>query len=248
MRRNVLIIAGTAEARALASALVNQSDWRVISSLAGRTTAPRMPEGEVRVGGFGGATPLANYLRAEAIAAVVDASHPFAVGISRHALAATQTAGVPLLRLNRPPWTAQQGDRWHEVGDWPEALPLLPKAGGRIFLATGKQELRAFAGLEQCFFLARTVDPPDTPLPLHRYEVEVGRGPFAVEDEIALLQRHAITHVVCKNSGGTSAYGKIEAARWLELPVIIKRRPPKLQTPEVSTVADALTWLEAIAA
>ncbi len=246
MIRSVLIIAGSAEARALASVLANKTEWRVISSLAGRTATPIMPEGEVRIGGFGGAAMLAGYLAEQRISAVVDASHPFATGISRNTLAAAQTAGIPLLRLNRPPWTRQNGDLWHEIGDWPEAMQLLPDTGARAFLATGHQEVRAFGALEGCFFLVRTVDPPAVPLPLPHCEVVVGRGPFALDDEIALLRRHAITHVICKNSGGTSAYGKIEAARELGLPIIIKRRPPPLQTAAVAAVADAEAWLEVV--
>lgn len=247
MRRKVLVLAGTAEARDLASLLAESPDWRTISSFAGRTAAPKLPVGEVRSGGFGGAAPLARFLADERIAAVIDASHPFAERISRNALAAADTAGVPLLRLNRPPWERQTGDRWHEIGDWPEAIPLLAGLSARVFLAIGYQELRSFSGLDGSFFLVRTVDPAPAPLPLERYEAITGRGPFALEDEMNLLREHAITHVICKNSGGSSAYGKIAAARELGLPVIIKRRPQGLRTAAVNTIEDAVAWLETVA-
>lgn len=245
MRRNVLILAGTAEARELAGLLNGDPAWRTVGAFAGRTADPRMPAEEVRTGGFGGAAPLARYLREEQMAAVIDASHPFAERISRNALAAAKTAGVPLLRLVRAPWRQQEGDRWHEIGDWPDALPLLDRDGTRAFLAIGQKELRPFGGLDRCWFLVRTADPVTLPLPLQRYEAITGRGPFAVEDETALLQQHEITHVICKNSGGASAYGKIAAARGLGLPVIIKTRPPPLRTPAVGKAADAVAWLKA---
>lgn len=245
MRKPVLILGGTAEGRELANMLARDGKWRVIYSLAGRTATPKLPDTEVRIGGFGGAVPLATYIQQEGIAALINASHPFAFGISRNAAAAANRAAVPLLRLTRPAWTAVDGDQWHEVADWPDALALLPD-DARVFLAIGFQELRAFSGLLDQFFLVRTVDPPATPLPLLHFEVELGRGPFSVEDEIALLRRWNITHLICKNSGGVGAYSKLEAARALSLPVIIKRRPRKLPVPGVSTVSETAAWLAAV--
>lgn len=248
MPRKVLILAGTAEARELAALLAESPDWQTISSFAGRTAAPKLPVGEVRTGGFGGAAPLARFLADERIAAVIDASHPFAERISRNAQAAAKTANVPLLRVSRPPWEWREGDQWHEIDDWQEAVPLLDGLSARAFLAIGHQELRAFGGLDGSFFLVRTVDPAPAPLPLERYQAITGRGPFALEDELTLLREHAISHVICKNSGGSSAYGKIAAARQLGLPVIIKRRPAPLRTPAVGNVEDAVAWLATVAA
>src|SRR5699024_11345323 len=76
----VLILGGTAEARALAAEL-DRRGAAFLSSLAGRVSRPRLPVGEVRIGGFGGADGLAAFLTAEQIGAVVDATHPFAVGM-----------------------------------------------------------------------------------------------------------------------------------------------------------------------
>src|SRR4051795_12873944 len=99
----VLVLGGTAEARALANALTEADPGlRVVSSLAGRVARPRLPAGEVRLGGFGGPAGLAAWLRERRIAAVVDATHPFAERISASAARACPQAGVPLLRLERP--------------------------------------------------------------------------------------------------------------------------------------------------
>src|SRR5699024_1251648 len=91
----VLILGGTGEARTLAG-ILDGSGARFLSSLAGRVSRPRLPAGPVRIGGFGGPDGLAEYLRAEGIRAVVDATHPFAAGISANAAAACRRAGVPL--------------------------------------------------------------------------------------------------------------------------------------------------------
>ena len=73
----ILILGGTGEARELAAELT-AAGVDVVSSLAGQVRQPRLPDGPVRIGGFGGAAGLGDFLRAEAITAIVDATHPAA--------------------------------------------------------------------------------------------------------------------------------------------------------------------------
>jgi len=238
----VLILAGSGEAAGLAEACARQPGLEVISSLAGRTAAPRALPGAVRVGGFGGAAGLEEFLRARGVDRLVDASHPFAAQISRNAAVACRASGVPRLRLLRPPWPKQPGDRWHEVDDLAAAAALLPQIGRRAFLTVGHKELAAFAGLERTWLLIRTIEaaagvPPERALCLQ------ARGPFASGDEVALMRRHRIDVLVTKASGGEATYAKLAAARSLGLPVIMVRRPPPPAGPVVSSVSAALAWL-----
>ena len=92
----VLILGGTTEARRLAERLAGRSDLAVTLSLAGRTAAPAAQPVPVRIGGFGGAQGLADYLSAERIDALIDATHPYAAVISANAAAAAAAAGVPI--------------------------------------------------------------------------------------------------------------------------------------------------------
>ena len=238
----VLVLGGTGEARALAAALTRDG-VPVISSLAGRVASPRLPEGEVRVGGFGGPEALARWLLDNDIAAVVDATHPFAERISSSAAAACERAEVPLLRLERPGWSEGPADDWHWVDDTSAAAAALPALGGRVFLTTGRQGLAAFADAP-AWFLVRCIDPPDPPLP-ERCELVLDRGPFTLEGELALIDRHAIDLLVTKDSGGGLTEAKLEAARTRRLPVIVIRRPPRPQTATVEDVPAALAWLHA---
>jgi precorrin-6A/cobalt-precorrin-6A reductase len=235
----VLLLGGTAEARELAGALPGMT---VISSLAGRTTDPRRPAGEVRIGGFGGVDGLAGYLRERRIDVLVDATHPFAAQISAHAATAAGLTGVPLLVLRRPGWVAEPGDDWHRVPDLAAAAALLPRLGRRVFLTTGRQGIAAFAGLDECWFLARSVEPPAPPVP-RRLEVLLDRGPFPVDGERRLLRDHRIDVLVSKDSGGPAT--KLAAARERGIPVLLIDRPatpPAATTAE--TVADAVAWLD----
>jgi precorrin-6A/cobalt-precorrin-6A reductase len=239
----VLILGGTAEARALAQAL-EEADVAAISSLAGRVARPRLPPGAVRIGGFGGPDALARWLGENAIAAVVDATHPFAQRISASALQATAAARVPLLRLERPGWEAGRGDRWHWVDDLPQAAAAIRGLGAaRALLTTGRQGLAAFASDAVTWFLIRCVDPPDVALPA-RHEVMLARGPYTLDGELALIDGHAIDVVVTKDSGGSLTEAKLAAARARRLPVVVVRRPPREAVRTVRTVAAAVDWLQ----
>ncbi|WP_395298494.1 cobalt-precorrin-6A reductase [Kitasatospora hibisci] len=242
MAHHLLILGGTTEARELAGALAG-SLLRVTSSLAGRVAEPRLPAGEVRIGGFGGPDGLAAWLRTERADAVVDATHPFAAAISGNAARAAAATGVPLLALRRPGWTAVDGDRWHPVADLDAAAAALPALGRRVFLTTGRQGIGAFAHLDGLHFLARSVDPPEPPMPA-ALDVLLDRGPFTLDGERALLREHRIDVLVTKDSGGAATAPKLTAARQLGLPVVVVQRPaPPAGVPVAESVPAALDWL-----
>jgi precorrin-6A/cobalt-precorrin-6A reductase len=243
-RSKVLILGGTAEAAALARELAEDPRLAVTTSLAGRTRAPAELPGEVRRGGFGGAAALAEYLKTRAVDILVDATHPFAARISRNAAEACTAAGVPRLVLTRAPWTARDGDRWIRVPDARAAAAALPGLGRRAFLTIGRQELAAFAALGGLWFLVRLVEPSEHPVPLEDFHLVLGRGPFSLAQEKALLREHGIEVLVSKDSGGTGTYAKIAAARALGLPVVMIGRPALPEGEAVETVAAARAWIE----
>jgi precorrin-6A/cobalt-precorrin-6A reductase len=239
--RAVLILGGTTEGRLLAAACADLPGVTVVSSLAGRTTDPLALAGRVRIGGFGGVPGLVDYLREERIAAVVDATHPFAAGMTANAAEAAAATGVPLLVVRRPGFGESPGDRWHRVPSLAAAASLVGDLGTRVFLTSGRQGIAAFAGLERCWFLSRSVEPPSPPMPA-QLEVVLDRGPFTLAGELGLMREHRIDVLVTKDSGGAAP--KLEAARTLHIPVVMIDRPPPPPSATVATaVAEAITWL-----
>ena len=241
----LLILGGTAEAAALAAAVPARFGGRVrvITSLAGRTRQPAPVPGELRVGGFGGASGLAAYLAAERIAVVIDATHPFAAQISAQAHEACAAVGVQRLLLHRPPWQRHARDRWIEVADTAAAAAALPGLGRSVWITIGARELDAFAVLSGYRFLVRLVEPPSKPLLLADCEVLLGRGPFSLEAERRIIARHGIGVLVAKAAGGAATEAKLVAARERGLPVVMVRRPPPPPGPRVDGVSAALDWL-----
>ncbi|MDC7785863.1 cobalt-precorrin-6A reductase [Rhodoplanes sp. TEM] len=242
-RQKVLVLGGTTEARRLAEALAVAPEVDAVLSYAGRTESPLAVPVPWRVGGFGGVPGLIDYLRAERIDRVVDATHPFAAQMSANAVAACAAAGVPLVALERAPWRPAPGDRWIEVDSLEDAVAAVGDAPRRVFLGIGRLHLDAFAARPQHHYLVRLVDAPRDALPLPNVTVVVARGPFDVAGDRALMTEHGSEMVVSKNAGGTAAVAKIIAARDLGLPVVMVRRPDIPARPSVQTVAAVTAWL-----
>lgn len=241
---HVLILGGTAEARLLATSLVD-AGVRVTSSLAGRVREPAIPVGEVRVGGFGGPPGLAAWIRENGVDVVVDATHPFAERISVSAAEACGGTGVRLLALHRPAWVAGDGDNWIVVPDMAAAAEFVALRGHRAFLTIGRQQLAAFAGDGGTEYLIRCVDEPECALP-PRHTVILDRGPFTEESELELLRGYDIDVLVTKNSGGAATEAKLAAARTAGIPVVMVARPPLPGGDAVEVHGDAEEVLAAI--
>jgi precorrin-6A/cobalt-precorrin-6A reductase len=245
MRRlspHILLLGGTSEASLAARALAD-AGIRAVFSYAGRTDAPAPQPLPTRIGGFGGAEGLAAYCRDQGISHVIDATHPFAAQMSHNAHAACTALGLPLLRVERAPWAAAQGDNWQNVADIAGAVAALPSQPARVFLAIGKQNLQAFAGQTQHHFLLRLVDRPVAP-PLPNCTVVIAKGPFDVAGDSALMAQQRITHIICKNAGGKGASAKLAAARALGLPVIMIARPNLPACKTVANIPAMMAWLD----
>jgi precorrin-6A/cobalt-precorrin-6A reductase len=238
----ILILGGTVEARLLAAHLEGDARISPLTSLAGVTRKPSRIAGQVRTGGFGGMEGLRDFILADHIVMVVDATHPFATQISAHAEQAGAQAGVPILRLERPPWKQQAGDDWVQVADIKEAARVIPE-GAHVLVTVGRQEVAPFFARDDARIVARMIEPPDVQVPYHA-ELCLARPPFTREQEKALMQDKRITMLVAKNSGGETTRPKIEAARDLGLPVIIISRPEKSSLPTASSVDGMMALIE----
>jgi precorrin-6A/cobalt-precorrin-6A reductase len=230
----ILILAGTNDARLLANKLVGQN-YDVTSSFAGVTENPILPESKIRIGGFGGVEGLRNYLVAENIDLLIDATHPFAAVIS----ASAAQAAPDVLRLQRAAWVPLKSDLWINVADTATAVAALPFEA-RVMLTIGRKDVEAFTSRTDLSGVARMIEPPAQLLP-PQWQLILERPPFDVASETAMLQKSHLTHLVSKNAGGRATVAKLEAARNLGLPVVMIARPHK---PAVET----FTSVDAIAA
>lgn len=236
-----LILGGTADASLLAAEIA-RAGIDAVYSYGGRTRAPADQPLPTRIGGFGGVSGLADYIRREGITHVIDATHPFAAEMSRHAVEACAQTCTPLIALERAPWTKASGDNWIDVADVNTAVAALPEAPANVFLAIGRQHIAPFATKPQHSYTLRFVDPPEAPLPFAA-DVIVSRGPFTLDSELDMVRSRGIAWIVARNSGGDGARAKIDAARTLGLPVVMISRPALPEQRRVESVADVMQWL-----
>ncbi len=235
----IIILGGTRNARDLAIALASNAaktrELDIVTSLAGRTSEPDRTFGKTRVGGFGGASGLAEYLVNKKFDLLVDSTHPFASQISQNALIAADTTDVKRLVLNRPEWERQIGDNWIDCDDLDEAARILP-AGAKAFLALGHQYLGRFAHRQDVNFIARMIERPESGIPLKNHELVLAKPSHVAREEADLFRQYNASHLVCRNSGGGLIYAKIEAARSLKLPVLMIKRPPAISGKSFSNI------------
>ena len=243
--KKVLILGGTGDAVKLAARLVNIPKIEVISSLAGRTKKPSVLVGQVRIGGFGGAEGLANYLQENRIDFLIDATHPCAGQITLNGAIACQLVQISHLMLVRPQWQKLVDDNWIEVETVDAAAQAIPKSIKRVFITSGRQQLEPFLQRSQTYpdtwYLIRSIDPPDIELP--NSKVLLDRGPFSLEQERELLREYQIEAIVSKNSGGAATYAKIIAARELGIPIVMVQRPAMPEGEKVTSIEEAIAWL-----
>ncbi len=240
---NLLILGGTSEATALGRALADDGRFQAVISLAGRTRAPAPQPLPSRLGGFGGVAGLVRYLADHSVDVLIDATHPFAAQMSRHAAEAARLTGTPLLMVQRPAWQPAVGDRWVEVPDMTAAVQALGAMPARVLLTIGRKDLAPFLAAPWHRYVIRSVDPPPAELLPPEAEVITARGPFQEAEERRLLLERRIEKLVTKNSGGSATEAKLAAARSLGLTVVMVVRPPAPDGETVATVAEALAWL-----
>ena len=242
--QRVLILGGTTEASAIARALVVRPDLDAILSLAGRTEAPTRPPIAHRIGGFGGVEGLIAYLKSEAITGVIDATHPFAAQMTRHAAEACKALRIPRLIFTRPEWRAEEGDHWQSVSNIDAAVDALGASPKRVFLTVGRLSLSAFRRADAHSYLVRSIDQPAAHEMPRDTTLVLARGPFSIDDEIALMRAERIDVLVTKNSGGAQTDAKLAAARALRIPVIMVERPALPESRVTYNLEEALAFIE----
>lgn len=229
---------------------------------------PQTPRAQIWVGRL---TPLQipSFLQAHQITAIVDASHPFAVEISRHAIAAAHQAAIPYLRYERAalapsppsePTPLAQPDRVSTA-----AMPLLPEFrdvaallasgilnGHRVLLTLGYRFLAQFAPWQSKATLFARILPSPVAL-----EAAIAAGftpdrliafrpPLSVHLEQALWQHWQISLVVTKASGRSGGEDiKRQVAQTLGIPLATIARPPLTYPQQTSDMAHAIAFCQA---
>jgi len=254
-RMRLLVLGGTGDAKRLTQALIGSSlhdeqQLEIIYSVAGLVRLPEL-ECEVISGGFTQFGGLAEYIRQRGFDALLDATHPFALAMSRAAVSAAQETGIPCWRLERAAWQPQPDDDWKLFSNWNDLLAEAMQYQS-VFISSGQLPVYVLASWQANLLhkdepqrqLLRTAVAPAHEL-LGSMQWLKAIGPFEIEDELALMRTHGIECLITKNSGGQATEAKLVAARRLGVTVLMLNRP-SLPTCDRSfeTLAAAQEYIE----
>ncbi len=224
----VLLFGGTGEGRELAEWLRDRG-IPVTVCVATEYGSVLLPRGlEARTGRLDQAG-MEEQMGRRPYTCVVDATHPYAVEVTKQLRTAAKTRGLPYLRLLR----ASDGeDGCHKAADMAGAARMLRQMPGNILLTTGSKELSHFAvpGLaERCYpRVLPMVDSLERCLRLGFAPAHIicMQGPFSQELNEALLRQYDIRTLVTKDTGSYGGFReKVEAARNTGCALLVVERP-----------------------
>lgn len=236
--KRVLLFGGTAEGRRLSERWAALPGLRLTVCVAtsyGRELLGGLPEGVEVLEGRKGPEEIARLVSGGRYDAVVDATHPFALEVSRTLRDVCGALGAPYLRLLRGENSFPGAERCVIVGNAQEACAFLVKTEGNILLTTGAKELGAFAGLPdfsgrvyaRVLPFAESVERCAS-LGLPRARILALQGPFSRNLNRALMEEYGIRWLVTKETGETGGFPeKLLAASDCGATPVVLRRPPE---------------------
>ena len=223
----ILLFAGTGDGHDLSLWLAEQG-FPFTVCVATEYGETLLPKGmDVRAGRMDQAAMAA--LMGEGYTTVVDATHPYAVEVTKNIRAAAEQAGLPCLRLLR---SREEEDHCLTAPTMAEAAELLQTLPGNVLLTTGSKELNHFAlpGLaERCF--PRVLPMIDSlqrclSLGFPPKNIICMQGPFTREMNVATLKQYDIRTMVTKDTGSYGGFRqKADAAREAGCTLLVVERP-----------------------
>lgn len=232
MNRRILLFGGTADARELAAALLLRG-WGVTASVAtdyGGELLEGLPGVEIHAGRMDRAEMI-GYIKENGFAAILDATHPYAVEATENIRAAAGEMGLPCLRLLRPQVPAC-GCETRFAENAADAARILSTLPGNALLTTGSKELSEFTSVpdyrERLYVrILPQAEPLERALglgflPSHLLCMQ---GPFSKRLNLAMLLEYEIRALVTKDTGAAGGFAeKAQAAKEAAALLLVIRR------------------------
>lgn len=225
----VLIFAGTTEGRTLSEYLSeNRIEHTVcVATEYGEEVLSASPYMTIHQGRMG-VSEMEKLMQTGSFAAVVDATHPYAVEVTANIREASQEAKLPYLRLKRWLDAETEGSIFYFHSN-EECVDALEKTEGNILLTTGSKELATYCShpLVKDRLYVRILPGMEsisicTELGIKGKQMIAMQGPFSTEMNEAILHQYEIACMVTKKSGRQGGYPeKLEAAKRAGIPVYV---------------------------
>ena len=243
MSVNILILVGTGDGLQLAKELGLHAEFNIYIFVDNRSRL----RSDLKVAGE--ISTLRNedffhrFLIENGIEYLIDASHPFDKEITELCKRVSKLADIKLTHFLRPPWIPTIDDNWTSVRTLDEAAKTIPD-GSNVFIATGRIGLEKFSKLTSSKLFIRRLDNVKMHCPLDNGKFIYGDPPFSLKDEISLFRSLKINILVIKNVGGDGSFVKVEAARAINISVIMIERPQKPWVNGIDTIPGIFKWMD----
>jgi precorrin-6A/cobalt-precorrin-6A reductase len=243
----LFVMAGTEDGRLLAEALKNRGHEVLVSTLTTYGADLAIEQGLPARSGAMDAEILASLLQTGSFAALVDATHPYALRVKEMAQTVCDELKVPYLRWQRLPLELEEHPLIQWVEDIFAAAHRAASLGERIMLTTGSNSLSDWISQPCLNDKSLFVRVLPTSQVLKRCEtlgfkpnqIIAAQGPFSQEWDEAMFKQLNIEVVVAKESGKVGGtLEKVQACLALNIPLILLRRPPAetIDNPDIRTL------------
>ena len=243
MRVNILILVGTGDSLKVANELCLHAEFKVYIFLDKRSRLRSNSKVAGEISSLRNEEFFHRFLIENGIEALIDASHPFDKESTELCKRVSKLADIKLIHFLRPPWTPTIDDNWTSVRTLDEAANIIPD-GSNVFIATGRIGLEKFSKLTSSKFFIRRLGNVKMQCPLDNGKFIYGNPPFSLKDEISLFRSLKIDILVIKNVGGEGSFAKVEAARAMNISVIMIERPQKPCANGIDIIPGIFKWMD----
>lgn len=247
----ILVLAGTQDGRELTKKLLD-NNYQVMASVTSNYGKKLLQAENLLINDHPlDLLELEKTINDNHINLIVDASHPYAVNISKNAIQLCEALHINYIRYERANVELPDYDKIFFAENYQVAANLASNFGENIFLTTGSRMLHVFVNdpaLKNHTIIARVLPEAKvieecTNMGFTPKTLIAMQGPFSHELNVELYKKYDANVIITKNSGsigGTDT--KITAAMTLGLPIVIIDRP-KLEYELLATNFDEVLFL-----
>jgi len=243
MSVNILILVGTGDGLELAKELGLRAEFNVHIFVDKRSRIRSNLKVAGEISSLRNEEFFNRFLIKNGIEVLIDASHPFDKESTELCKRVSKLADIKLAHFLRPPWTPTSADKWTSVPTLDEAAKTI-RDGSNVFIATGRIGLEKFSKLKNSKFFVRRLGKVKLKCPIDNGKFIFGNPPFSLKDEISLFRSLKIDILVIKNVGGEGSFAKVEAARAINISVIMIERPQKSWANGIDTIPGIFKWMD----
>lgn len=229
----ILVFGGTSDSLEICDKINKYSDLDYILSVTtnyGEDLARKVAK-EVHVARLS-KEDMVNFIKENNINKIIDATHPYAIEVSKNAMESAKELNIDYTRYERKSLIEDlEYENKYIVNNIEEACKVARDKGKNIFIGTGSKNLPQIVEyIPDRNLIARVLPTSDVMLScenlgLNADNIIAMKGPFSQSINEEFYKHYNIDIVITKESGVAGGFlEKVNAAKTLDIPIIIIKR------------------------